>query len=135
MSERTWIFVGIGVAGFAVQLSALNVLTGTFGIASAGATAAAVELAVLHNFVWHERWTWADRTTADRGGTWRRLLLFHASNGVVSLVGNVGLTTVISGTTGLPVLPANVLAVGACTAINFLAADRMVFPPAQGADR
>ncbi len=25
------------------------------------ATALAVEMAVLHNFFWHRRWTWADR--------------------------------------------------------------------------
>jgi hypothetical protein len=54
-------------------------------------TAAAVEAAVLHNFAWHQRWTWRDRRPASAHETLGRLLRFHALNGAVSLAGNVRL--------------------------------------------
>ena len=75
------------------------------------ATALAVELAVLHNFVWHERFTWKDRA----GGPWRavvrRLLRFHAGNGLVSLLGNLALMRLFVGVMHLEYMVANVLTI------------------------
>ena len=45
------------------------------------ATAIAVEAAVLHNFCWHQRWTWRDRRAASRTTAVRRLGRFHLLNG------------------------------------------------------
>lgn len=50
-------FSAVGVAGVAVQLSALS-LFARAGINYVLATTLAVELALLHNFAWHEVWTW-----------------------------------------------------------------------------
>ena len=51
----------VGAMGMVVQLAALAF----FNRLAAGhylyASAAAVELAVLHNFVWHVHYTWRDR--------------------------------------------------------------------------
>ena len=51
----------VGAMGMVVQLAALAL----FNRVSAGhylyATAAAIELALLHNFVWHLHYTWRDR--------------------------------------------------------------------------
>jgi putative flippase GtrA len=124
--HRAWIFIGIGAAGFALQLSVLHGLTAGFRVSPALATAVAVELALLHNFIWHERWTWADRTGSTQAAAWRRLLRFHGSNGLVSLAGNLILTP-MAAAAGLPMLFANAIAVGACAAMNFVAADRLVF--------
>src|SRR5882672_11007057 len=57
-----WIkFNVVGVLGFALQAGALFVLThNTHRISYLTATALAVELAVLNNFVWHQLWTWRD---------------------------------------------------------------------------
>lgn len=132
--ERSVVFVAVGLAGFVVQLSVLGALTVGLGLPHVAATAAAVELAILHNFVWHERWTWADRTARDPDGRWRRLRRFHASSGVVSIAGNLLITASILAVTDTPLLLANALAVGGCTVLNFVAADRLVFRPEQEAE-
>lgn len=123
MTARTAAFVLVGAAGFAVQVGALAALT-RLGWPVTTATAAAVELAVLHNFCWHVGWTWRDRRD---GGTWRRLVRFHVSNGLVSLAANVALTWGFVRFVHLPTLAANTLAVAAASAANYFAADRWVF--------
>jgi putative flippase GtrA len=122
----------VGVLGFLLQLAMLEVLTTGLALDHYIATAAAVEVAVVHNFLWHERWTWSDRAALDRAGRWRRLGRFQISSGVVSVAGNVIITALIVACTGMPLLAANVLAVGACTVANFVAIDRLVFQPAGG---
>ena len=63
----------VGAIGIAVQMSAFALLEGALGVYYLSATALAVETAVLHNFVWHERFTWKDRGTAlcRFSETWR----------------------------------------------------------------
>ena len=48
--------------GIAVQLLMLVVLKAGLHLHYLVATALAVETAVIHNFLWHERFTWADRS-------------------------------------------------------------------------
>lgn len=118
-------FNGVGAVGFALQLGVLAALL-YLGVHYLVATAFAVEAAILHNFAWHERWTWRDRRATGRSRL-TRLLRFHALNGSVSLVGNVALMRVLVGTFGIPAIPANLLAVLACSLVNYLASDRLVF--------
>jgi putative flippase GtrA len=121
---RVFRFNAVGVIGFAVQLGVLRLLLGA-DVHYLLATAIAVETAILHNFAWHARWTWADR---DPGaGLGRRLLRFHAVNGTVSLAGNLILMPILVRACGVPVLPANGLAALGCAAANFAGADRLVF--------
>jgi putative flippase GtrA len=117
-------FIGVGVLGFAVQIGVLHVLTASAGWNWLPATLVSVEFAVLHNFLWHERWTWIDRVTANR---FSRLLRFHVANGLISIAGNALMMAWLVGVLGLPPVPANALAVGATSIVNFLTADRWVF--------
>ena len=87
-------------------------------------TLAAVECAVLHNWAWHERWTWRGRAAT---GWRRRLLTFHATNGALSLIGNIVCAEVLARTTTLPLSWRSAAAVALTGAVNFLAADRLVF--------
>lgn len=126
-------FNGVGLLGFALQLGVLAVLM-RLGVHYLAATALAVELAVLHNFAWHERWTWRDRTAGPHGpstslgaGRRSRLWRFHASNGLISLAGNLLLMRLLVGLLGLPAVPANLLSVLFCSVVNFTASDRFVF--------
>ena len=57
----------VGGIGIGVRLAALALLVGLLKMNYLWATALAVEAAVLHNFVWHERYTWRDRTRATPG--------------------------------------------------------------------
>jgi len=118
----------VGLFGFALQSVALFVLThGAHPIGYFPATAAAVELAILNNFVWHQRWTWRDRPSASTGETVRRLAKFNVTNGAVSIVGNLVLMSILVGRLGLPITGANVASVAACSICNFFLADRIAF--------
>ena len=124
----------VGAVGIGVQLGALALLT-TAGVHYLRATALAVEIAVLHNFAWHQNFTWSDR----EGGIVGRLGPFHLTNGAISLVGNMALMRVLVGHFGLAPVPANLLSLSVCWLANFLAADRVVFlvcrPPGADASR
>jgi dolichol-phosphate mannosyltransferase len=113
--------------GFAVQLGMLGFLTAAAGIATAPAAAVAVETAVLHNFVWHERWTWRDRGGGPAARTFLRFVRFHAGAGIVSLAGNVAITILLAEWLHVPVVLANACAVVMLSVLNFQLADRWVF--------
>ena len=113
----------VGMAGVAVQLIVLALLSGPMGLPYLPATAIAVELTVLHNYVWHERCTWRDRS----GGSIWRLAQFHMSNGAVSLAGNLVLMKLFMDRLHISMLIANAIAICICSVINFFLADRWVF--------
>jgi dolichol-phosphate mannosyltransferase len=118
----------VGVLGFALQSGALFVLTrGAHPFGYLLATAAAVELAVLNNFFWHQRWTWRDRPSTTTGETLRRLAKFNITNGAVSITGNLILMSILVGRLGLPIASSNVASVVACSICNFFLADRIAF--------
>ncbi|HEV7797838.1 MAG TPA: GtrA family protein [Pyrinomonadaceae bacterium] len=118
----------VGVVGFALQSAALFVLTHTaYSISYLAATAVAVELAVLNNFAWHQRWTWSDRPATTTRQTLRRLATFNLTTGLVSIAGNLILMSILVGRFGLPVVGANVVTVVACSLISFVFADRIAF--------
>ena len=124
---RRWLtFNGVGAIGVAVQLGLLATLMKTFHWPVPLATTIAVEAAVLHNFVWHQRLTWRDRPVSTLGQLVQRLARFHVLNGSVSLVGNVLITTVLS-SLGMHPVVANTIAIVLCSTVNFLAGDRIVF--------
>ena len=123
-----WIaFNCVGALGVLVQLGALWLLTAALGWNYLPATLAAVELAVLHNFVWHAHWTWADRAQAARNTGSRRLLRFHLTNGLMSLAGNAVLMHFFVTTCHQSYLAANLLSIGGCSLLTFFAGDRFVF--------
>ena len=124
-------FNTVGLAGAVVQLAVLSVLTKTLDVPVALGAAAAVEAAVLHNFFWHQRWTWRDRPAAGPRDTLARLWRFHAINGLVSLAGNVIITTVLV-RAGVDPIAANLVAILACSLVNYTAGDAYVFAARAG---
>jgi putative flippase GtrA len=122
---RRWLkFNTVGAIGIAVQLGALAILKGAFGVNYLAATAIAVETAVLHNYVWHELWTWRDRREGSRIG---RLLRFNLSNGAVSIAVNLVLMRLLVGAQHIPYLIANLAAIAAGSLANFLLGEFFVF--------
>jgi putative flippase GtrA len=116
-------FNAVGAIGIAVQLAALTLLKSGLGLNYLLATALAVEVTVLHNFFWHERFTWSDRPTTDR---LKRLLKFNLTTGLFSIAGNVAFTHLLV-STGIAYLPANAISIALCSIINFALNDRLVF--------
>jgi putative flippase GtrA len=124
-----WVkFSVVGGAGLAVQLVVLWVCTRWAGIGPTIATVIAVETALLHNFVWHEVWTWR-QVSAGSGaaGRWTRLWRFHAATGSISIASNVVLTMWFKNALAIPLLAANVMAVAVTAILNFAVAEMWVF--------
>ena len=119
-------FNAVGAGGFLLQLICLWLLKEALGLHYLMATALAVELALLHNFCWHVRWTWADRP-ASAGQIGRRLMRFNLTNGAVSVLGNLALMTAFVEIGHLHFLPANVLSVLCCSLVNYALSDLVVF--------
>ncbi|HSB09655.1 MAG TPA: GtrA family protein [Blastocatellia bacterium] len=117
-------FSVVGAGGILVQTATLAMLLRFSGIHYMLATALAVELSVLHNFAWHRRWTWADRPATRAALV---LLRFNATNGVMSLAGNLFFMWLLVGGLGLEPHAANLITIGLCSLVNFALADRFVF--------
>jgi putative flippase GtrA len=62
-----------------------------------------------------------------RLGLGPRLGRFVLANGAVSLVGNVVVMATLTGGLGVHPLPANALAIAACSVVNFWLGDHFVF--------
>jgi putative flippase GtrA len=123
----------VGAVGIGVQLCFLFVFKTVFHLNYLLATGLAVECAVLHNFLWHEHFTWADRRDG-RSGMLRRLLRFNLSTGLISIVGNLLLMRLLVGSLHMQYIVANVLTIGSCSLANFWASDRVVFQPGVSGD-
>jgi putative flippase GtrA len=112
--------------GIPIQLAALWTLVHAGSVPYVPATALAVSVAVTHNFWWHWHWTWADRRR-DRSGAPDAFGRFAATNGSVSLLGNLLVMPVLVGWLGVPLVPANLAAIALSGFLNFWLADRVVF--------
>lgn len=117
----------VGMAGAVVQLAALGILNRWVPGHVLLCTAAAIEITLLHNFVWHLRYTWRDRPSSAMT---TRLLRFQLSNGMISLVGNLVLMRLLVDGAHAPVLIANAVAIVVCSLVNYALGDRWVFNPA-----
>lgn len=128
-------FNAVGALGIAVQLAVLFGLKSGFHLGYLLATAAAVEGAVIHNFLWHERYTWADRVQPSWRKSLPRLLRFNLTNGGVSILGNLVLMNGMVGLLHVNYLVANGVAIALCSLVNFLVSERWVFEGKTKKDR
>lgn len=117
----------VGGIGILVQFAALFVLKSVLHFNYLFATVIAVEAAVVHNFVWHEQFTWADKVQRSWSASLPRLLRFNLTNGAVSILGNLALMKVMVGMGHLNYLLANAIAISLCSVANFLVSEEWVF--------
>jgi putative flippase GtrA len=140
MTGATWRSTGtrwlkfnlVGGIGVGVQLLVLGTLRTGFQVDYLVATALAVEAAVVHNFFWHERFTWADRTAKSR---LMRFIKFNLTTGLVSILGNLALMKLLAGILHMQYLVANTTTIAACSLVNFTVSDRFVFQSHLGFER
>ena len=121
----------VGAVGMVVQLAVLAVLNRCVPGHYLLASAAAIEITLLHNFVWHLHYTWRDRRC--RSALRSQLIRFHPSNGLVSLVGNLALMPVLVEEMRIPELAANAIAILCCSIVNFFLGHNWAFAPALSA--
>jgi putative flippase GtrA len=117
-------FNAVGAGGIVVQLAALAILKAVFKLDYLLATALAVEAAVAHNYLWHERFTWVDRATRS---SWLRFIKFNGTTGLFSILGNVLVMRVLVGEAHWNYFVANMLTIATCSILNYLVSDRFVF--------
>jgi putative flippase GtrA len=122
----------VGGIGIGVQFTALFLVKGVLHFNYLAATAIAVEAAVIHNFVWHEQFTWMDRThSCSDQSHWHRslprFLRFNLTTGAVSILGNLALMKVMVGLGHMNYLLANGVAITLCSLANFLVSEVWVF--------
>jgi putative flippase GtrA len=117
-------FNAVGAGGIVVQLVVLTVVTSVLKIDYLIGTAVAVEAAIIHNYLWHERFTWLDRATES---SWMRFLKFNLSTGLFSIVGNLLLMKALVEGAHLNYLVANLITIATCSIVNFVVSDLFVF--------
>lgn len=132
----------VGVMGAAVQAAVLHLLTANAGFDYLTATGIAVEAAILHNFVWHVHWTFSDRhSMAAAAGSFnvrtpialtgkplsRAFVRFQLQAGLISIPGNLVVMWLLVDQLRCPVAAANIFSIAACSAANFVLADRFSF--------
>jgi putative flippase GtrA len=115
-------FNTVGLMGVGVQIASLA-FWNWVGLHYLAATALAVETTILHNYWWHRRWTFKERTRAGESSLWR----FQVSNGLLSLGSNLLLMRVLTGWAGVPAVPANLTTIGVTGLLNFWVSERWVF--------
>jgi len=129
-ARRLSVFLAVGWLGFILQIGALALLVSVAGWRWLPATVVAVELAVIHNFFWHEHVTWRDRQAPPgfaRLAAFSRFVRFNVATGITSIAGNLILMAIYVGVLDLPPVRANVIAVATMSVLNFVVADRWVF--------
>lgn len=120
---RFAIFNTVGALGVGVQLASLWMLTDVGAVHYLIATPLAVTIAVVHNFVWHRLWTWKDRDIH----LIRACARFVFTNGLLSMVSNVGVTAALVSGANVHPVAANAVAIATSGLLNFWLGDAVVF--------
>ncbi len=124
---RFGLFSFVGILGAILQIVLFALFTKRHCLTPVAAMPVAVELAILHNFLWHDRLTWRDRGVTSVRNRAVRLWRFHIANGLVSLAGNTILAYWFVEVLRFPALWSAALAIAVCAPANFLLADRWVY--------
>ena len=116
---KRWLrFNAVGILGAGVQLAVLAVML-RLHVYYLLATVVAIEAALLHNYVWHRKWTWPGQAGS--------LLRFHLSNGLISFISNLLLMRLFAGRLHFPPIPSNLGAIVLTSFVNYAFAARWVF--------
>jgi putative flippase GtrA len=120
MSPRVRRFLIVGTGGIVVNNGALFVLHGLVGVALLPATVLAVEAATMHNYVWHELWTFKRMRLSVR-----RFAHFSLVTLLAFLI-NVSVVQVLAWV-GVLYLLANLVGIGAGFAVNLAASSMWIW--------
>jgi putative flippase GtrA len=115
----------VGAMGMGLQLTVLALFNRWMAGRYLYASAAALELTLLHNFMWHLHYTWRDRR--DDSTRLRQFVRFHLSNGLVSMLGNLALMRLLVHEVRLPLLLSNAIAILCCSVANFCIGNNWAF--------
>jgi dolichol-phosphate mannosyltransferase len=118
-------FLVVGASGVVVNNAALFTLYQVLRWPLVVASVVAVGLAILNNFVWNDRWTFAQHHRPVSLAT-RRFIRFGLASGAGLLLTTVTLWLLVNAL-GLHSLVANLIAAGAGAASNYLVNARWTY--------
>lgn len=117
--NRVLKFILVGLSGVVVNEGLLYLLTSNVGLFYLVSSVAAVQAAILNNFIWNHLWTFRDRRTINES-VWHRLGKFE----LVSIAGkltNVLVLYLVVTFSGIQYLIANLIGIVIAFLVNFLA--------------
>ncbi len=126
---KRWLaFNFVGAMGILVQIGMLWGSPPALHLRYLIATALAVEAAVLHNFFWHERWTWADRVARHNAGVFSGFFVFPSHKRNPVHCGQSNPDDVVGRKVRLPLSCTQMLSPSRYVPfLNFILGDRLVF--------
>ena len=131
---RKWVrYNAIGLMGLGLQLILLFLLTRFVHLNYFVATLFAVQCALIHNFLWHQRYTWKENVVCSKKESVMRFVRFNSSSGTLAIISNLGFTALLVQIVHLPLVVCNLMAIGICNVANFLFANNFVFQPSNNA--
>ncbi len=122
---RSGKFMAVAWLGMLVNTACLYLFKGVLYIPIIPASMMAIEIAIIHNFIWMRYWAWRDRQ--NRPPFLKQLLLYNAATGAVDLTANVSILWTLSTFFGVHYLLANILGMAAGPFIKFWLNEKLIF--------
>ena len=114
--------------GTAVNTGCLYLFKGVLGIRLIPASMMAIEIAIIHNFIWLRLWAWRERGTANgRPPFFKQLFMYNVATGAVDLAANVSILWVLATLVGVHYLLANVAAQILGPFVKFWLNEKIIF--------
>ncbi|MBW8890100.1 MAG: GtrA family protein [Fibrobacteres bacterium] len=117
---RIFKFGIVGGTGVLVNAGLLYLFTECLGLRYRISSIIAIECAIVNNFTWNFRWTWADRRADGATPVTLLFLKFNLGSGLVALAVNWGLLVFLTEKAGLYYQAANLIGILCGVAANFL---------------
>lgn len=117
----------VGWMGMLVNSGCLYLFKGILGIPLIPASMMAIEIAIIHNFIWHRYWTWKDRNGNSNQSFLRQLLTYNLITGLVDLLVNVSVLWLLTTAFGVYYLISNIAGMIAGPFIKFWLNEKIVF--------
>ena len=120
-------FIAVAWLGMLVNSAVLFTLKGGLHVPLIPASMIAIEVAIIHNFIWHRQWAWAERNNGHNKPFFRQLLLYNVATGVVDFSVNVSVLWMLSTFLHVHYLLANIAGMCAGPFVKFWLNDKIIF--------
>ena len=111
--------------GMAVNTGCLYVFKGLLHVRLIPASVMAIEIAIIHNFIWYRSWTWRDRP--NKPPFFQQLIKYNIATGAVDFLGNVSVLWILATFLNIHYLLANILGMIAPPFIKFWLNEKVIF--------
>ena len=121
----------VGLLGMLVNSGCLYLLKGAVGIPLIPASVISIEIAIVHNFIWHRHWTWRDRNVQNPPSFIKQLLVYNIMTGLVDLSINVIVLWALTTIFGVYFMIANVFGMIMGPCFKFWINEKFIFRSAE----